>query len=764
VATPANSTGCASGQYVAGEAISLGASPAGGWQVNSWSGTADDSTTATTNSLTMPANAHAVSVTYREIPPICYALTRGHSGSGSDPIATPTNSTGCSSGQYVAGEAISLTADPDDGWQVSGWSGTADNSSTATTNALTMPANNHTVSVAYSEIPPTCYTLSRTHSGSGGDPVASPANSAGCASGQYLAGEAINLSADPDDGWRVTGWNGTANNVSTATTNSLTMPASNHTVGVVYGEMPPTCYTLTRSHTGSGSDPVATPANSTGCSSGQYVFGEAINLSASPDAGWQVSGWSGTAGNSSTAATNSLTMPASNHTVNVAYSEIPDICYALTRSHTGSGSDPVAAPTNSTGCASGQYVAGEAIRLSASPAAGWQVSSWSGTANNARTATTNSLIMPASNHTMSVAYSEIPPTCFALTRTHSGSGSDPVATPANSTGCAGGQYLAGEAISLSASPATGWRVSSWSGTADNSGTATTNSLTMPANAHVVSVTYRKIPPTCYTLSHTHSGVGGDPVAVPASSIGCSSGQYVAGEAISLSASPAAGWHVNGWSGTANNSSMATTNSLTMPASAHIVNVAYSETPPTCYALTRTHSGSGSDPIATPDNSTSCSSGQYVAGEAISLTADPDDGWQVSGWSGTADNSSTATTNALTMPANNHTVSVAYSEISPICFALSISHTGSGSDPMAAPANSVGCDLGQYVAGESITLSVDPDDGWQVNEWIGTANNGSTAATNSLTMPAGNHTVSVAYGELPRLIDLLNEVFLPLVLR
>ena len=60
------------------------------------------------------------------------------------------------------------------------------------------------------------------------------------------------------------------------------------------GVAAPTCYALTLSHTGNGANPTASPANSTGCPTGQYVSGESITLTAAPDTGYQVAGWSGT--------------------------------------------------------------------------------------------------------------------------------------------------------------------------------------------------------------------------------------------------------------------------------------------------------------------------------------------------------------------------------------------------------------------------------------------------------------------------------------
>ena len=87
--------------------------------------------------------------------PVCYLLSRDCIGSGSLPIASPTNSSGCPGDQYIAEELINLTASPDPGWHVAGWSGTNDDASTSTANQLTMPASDHTVTVHYEEDTPT---------------------------------------------------------------------------------------------------------------------------------------------------------------------------------------------------------------------------------------------------------------------------------------------------------------------------------------------------------------------------------------------------------------------------------------------------------------------------------------------------------------------------------------------------------------------------------------------------------------------------------
>lgn len=86
-----------------------------------------------------------------------------------------------------------------------------------------------------------------------------------------------------------------------------------------------------------------------------------------------------------------------------------------------------------------------------------------------------------------------PPPCYALTLTHSGTGTDPVPTPGASGGCPAGKYHAGAAVTLAASPGAGWRIAGWSGTSNNFSTLAVNSLIMPGGAHAASVAYEAIP-------------------------------------------------------------------------------------------------------------------------------------------------------------------------------------------------------------------------------------------------------------------------------
>ncbi|MDQ3248218.1 MAG: hypothetical protein M3Q45_03305, partial [Chloroflexota bacterium] len=247
-------------------------------------------------------------------------------------------------------------------------------------------------------------------------------------------------------------------------------------------------------------------------------------------------------------------------------------CYRLTLRHTGQGADPTANPANSNSCPTGEYHFGQSLTLSASPAATWQIAGWTGTNNDNSSAPNNVLTMPAADREVTVTYM---PTCYALTLSHTGTGSAIIASPSNSPGCVRGQYVADAVISLSATPGTGYTVGGWSGSADDSSTALTNTVAMPGAPHTAGVNYVL---ACYSLTLTHSGQGGDPTPSPANSEGCPVGRYHFNQTVALNVTPAQGWQIAGWSGTGNNASNATTNTLAMPANDHTVIANYSETP------------------------------------------------------------------------------------------------------------------------------------------------------------------------------------------
>lgn len=139
--------------------------------------------------------------------------------------------------------------------------------------------------------------------------------------------------------------------------------------------------------------------------------------------------------------------------------------YSLTTSTTGSG-------TISRNPNASTYAAGTAVTLTATPSSGFTFSGWSGDL----TGTTNpaTLTMNA-NKSVTATFTSTGTTTFTLSTSVSGSGSISLSP-------AGGTYASGTVVTVTASPASGYTFSGWSGAL--SGSTNPASVTMDANKSI----------------------------------------------------------------------------------------------------------------------------------------------------------------------------------------------------------------------------------------------------------------------------------------
>jgi Divergent InlB B-repeat domain/Dockerin type I domain len=245
----------------------------------------------------------------------CHELVlKGPGDSGSPPVPSPANSSGCPASHFYAGTVVSLTAQPDIGKQVEKWIDSDDDTLTGMNNTITMPNSTWTTKARYE---PACFRLTAAHTGDGLDPTASPLRSSptcdSLGDGYFIYDAAITMTSYPDLPLNyLASWTGTSG----AFNNTFTMPPYNHTVTANYQQA---CYSLTLTHNGNGANPVANPTKSVGCDAGKYLTGEVVTLTATPDFGYSVSGWTGTDNDTSTSSTNTLTMPNFNENASVTY-------------------------------------------------------------------------------------------------------------------------------------------------------------------------------------------------------------------------------------------------------------------------------------------------------------------------------------------------------------------------------------------------------------------------------------------------------------
>lgn len=297
----------------------------------------------------------------------------------------------------------------------------------------------------------------------------------------------------------------------TITKHRLDVCAALTAVGVsCTGSTPPssTCYSLTTGVTPPGSGSVGrSPANSSGCPTGQYTLNAAVQLTATAGSGNTFANWSGDA--SGTGNPVNVTMSA-NKSVTANFNVPTSSCgagvtslangvalgsqsvgvgawkyYCVTvpsgttnlavTTTGGSGNADLylrfdSKPTSSVyGCRSRSSGNAESCSQSNPTAGTWYIGLYGSSS--------------ASGITITASMTSSPGGCYTLTKTVNPSGSGTIsASPANSLGCPAGQYTVNAVVQLTATPASGNTFANWSGAA--SGTTNPVNVTMSASKSV----------------------------------------------------------------------------------------------------------------------------------------------------------------------------------------------------------------------------------------------------------------------------------------
>jgi len=171
---------------------------------------------------------------------------------------------------------------------------------------------------------------------------------------------------------------------------------------------------------------------------GPYSYGDVVELTANPAAGWSFSGWSGDASGS----TNPISIVINGtNTVTATFTQNE---YALTLDIVGGGSVSKL-PDKAT------YHSGDSVQLQANAASGWTFSGWSGDL----TGTTNpSSVVIDETPEVTATFTQ---NQYTLTVNMDPLGSGLVSL--NNTG----PYYYGDVVELTANPTVGWSFSAWSG-------------------------------------------------------------------------------------------------------------------------------------------------------------------------------------------------------------------------------------------------------------------------------------------------------------
>jgi hypothetical protein len=270
------------------------------------------------------------------------------------------------------------------------------------------------------------------------------------------------------------------------------------------------------------------------------------------------------------------------------------------------------------------YATGTSVTLTATPAAGWVFSQWSGACSG--TATTCSLTINATTNVFAT-FTQVPVTTVGLNVVVTGPGtvsSAPAGISCNPTCSAA--FALNTPVTLTATPAPGAIFASWSGACAGSGTTCVVTMSVARNVGATFIT-----PSQVTLT-VSGGVGGTVTTVPAG-INCGTtcvAGFALGTNVSVVATPNPGFRFAGWSGACSGTNVC---DLVMNSNMS-VSATFTIVPAGQYALTVIDFGSGTI-VSSPAGincGTACAT-SFPAGTLVTLTATPSPGYVFAGWGG-----------------------------------------------------------------------------------------------------------------------------------
>ncbi|CUS03378.2 exported protein of unknown function [Candidatus Promineifilum breve] len=250
---------------------------------------------------------------------------------------------------YAAGEIVTVTAAPDDGYAFQGWTGDI----TSNVNPLEWTITGNTT-VQANFVATQTYALNVTIPSGGGTVTADPPNV-----GEYPAGTVVTLTAVPDTDKVFLGWSGDASGSNL--TAQVTMSADRN-VTATFGE---DAYPLNVTVNPPAGGTVSKQPNQA-----LYAPGTVVTLTASANQGWTFTGWSGDA--SGTNPTTTVTVPVGGADVTASFTA-PGPFTLNIAANLGNGDGTVTVEPEKD-----EYAFGEVVTLTATPDEGSVFTGWAG--------------------------------------------------------------------------------------------------------------------------------------------------------------------------------------------------------------------------------------------------------------------------------------------------------------------------------------------------------------------------------------------------
>ncbi|MGZ3871490.1 MAG: InlB B-repeat-containing protein [Mucilaginibacter sp.] len=428
-----------SGTFAQGSSVTVTATPNAGYVFTNWTNAGVIASTSSSYQFTMAGNRTLVA-NFAKVVAGKFAVVLSS-------LPTAGGVTG-GAGSFNAGSTVTTTATPATGYAFVNWTegGVAVSVSSSYQFVL---SKNRTLVANFKIIPASQFAVVLSSN--------PPQGGTTVGSGAYAANTSVTVTATKNAGYNFINW--TENGAVVSTSAAYTFPlTANRTL---VADFTPITYTLN-----------VTAVNGTVVKNpnlAAYNSGATVQLTAKPAAGYAFISWSGDA----TGAVNPLTVTMNankNITANFALIPPPTFTLAVTAVHGTVVKNPNLAAYNS----------GATVKLTATPAAGYAFTSWSGDATGAVNPLT---VTMNANKKITANFTLIPPPAYTLNVT--AVNGTVVKTPNQPT------YLGGTNVQLRATPNAGYTFVSWSGDA----TGSVNPLTVLMNANKnVTANFAIIPP------------------------------------------------------------------------------------------------------------------------------------------------------------------------------------------------------------------------------------------------------------------------------
>ncbi|GHT57748.1 hypothetical protein FACS1894109_10580 [Spirochaetia bacterium] len=413
----------------------------------------------------------------------------------------------------------------------------------------------------------------------------------------YLPNENVKLTAVPDRGYEFTGWTGT---MSSAQNPLVFNVSSNQWIIPQFRQIPDTITYSVKIDTAAGGSASVEPQKDA------YSPGENVKLTAAPDSGYEFTGWTGTI--NSTA--NPLVFNViSNQWIIPQFRKIdePEVVTYTVRVDTAVGGSTTVAPQKDT------YSPNEIVRLTATPASGFEFTGWTGTMSSTQNpyvfnVTSDQWIIPQFRK-----IDEPEVVTYTITVDTAVGGSAALAPQKAS-------YSPNEIVRLTATPASGFEFTGWTGTMSS----TQNPLVFNVTSNQwIIPQFRQISiPEVVTYTITvDTAVGGTVDRTPKKDT------YSPNEMVRLTAEPRSGFEFTGWTGTMNSTQNPlmfniTSNQWIIPQFKRI------SIPEVVTYTVNVDTAVGGSAAIVPQKAT------YSPNEMVRLTATPASGYEFTGWTGT----------------------------------------------------------------------------------------------------------------------------------